>query len=369
MRDLFFVMMLRMTDGKTYTVYVSADLHMSANENSDDSIVSLMKLQRPVFNALARQLSTAKPDALILCGDNTQGRMSDMAMLRRYLKTLRSEGIQVIMIGGNHDFDHCTEEEYERMFYDLLDTDERDPFSLSYLRRLGPYTFFAMDDHEKARSPKGVLKEETLRWLDERLYVEKQNGQIPVFLSHHNLHADGWMTRPEFYTIAPSRTKDILERHGVKLAFSGHLHDPRVYHSSLYEIITPAVLSGAHMYGKLLLQDQRAEYDLLPAVFLDRHLVQKIAEKDRMVYEKRKAGFAQLMADMDEVSKEKALDGLMRWLGFMQEGKLQEKRGELLADEDFRMAAYALKDSAYGSWIRAQMDSDNPSASHIITEL
>lgn len=362
--------MKKMTDRKTYTVYVSADLHMSANENSDDSIVSLMKLQRPVFDELTRQLKAARPDALILCGDNTQGgRLNDMAMLRRYLKTLNAVGIRVIMIGGNHDFDHCTESDYERMFYDLLSPDERDPASLSYLKRLGPYTFFAMDDHEKARSPKGVLKVETLRWLDESLYKENAKGQIPVFLSHHNLHADAWMTRPEFYTIAPPETKEILERHGVKLAFSGHLHDPRVYQSSLTEIITPAVLSGAHMYGKLLLQNRSAQYTLLPAVFRNSALVGKIREKDRMVYEKRKAAFAHMMAEMDECQKEKALEGLMRWLGFMQEGKLAEKRDELLADEDFQTAARALENSAYGAWIKALGDPENPSASQIITDL
>ena len=362
--------MITMSDAKIYTIYVSADLHMSADAHSDDSIVSLMKLQRPVFDELVSQLKAAKADALILCGDNTQGgRMGDMAMLRRYLKTLSAEGIQVIMSGGNHDFDHCTEEEYERMFYDLLAPDERDPASLSYLKRLGPYTFFTMDDHEKARSPKGVLKEETLRWLDESLYKENANGQIPVFLSHHNLHTDAWMTRPEFYMIAPAETKNILERHGVKLAFSGHLHDPRVYQSSLTEIITPAVLSGAHMYGKLLLRDRSAHYRLLPAVFKNSALNEKIREKDRMVYEKRKAAFAHMMADMDEGRKEKALVGLMRWLGFMQEGKLAEKRDELLADEDFQTAAKALENTAYGAWIKALSAPGNPSASQIFTEL
>ena len=79
-------MMITMSDTKIYTIYVSADLHMSANENSDDSIVSLMKLQRPVFDELARQLKAERPDALILCGDNTQGgRLNDMEIGRAHV--------------------------------------------------------------------------------------------------------------------------------------------------------------------------------------------------------------------------------------------------------------------------------------------
>lgn len=341
---------------------VTSDLHMSAKKDPSDAIVSLMKLQREVFDVFYDQIIDAEADLLIMTGDNTQsGSPDDMRMLRGFLKRLRAQGIEIIMTGGNHDFDLGSEDLYERMFYGLLKPDERDPASLSYSRVLGNIRFLAMDDHAGKRSPLGILKPETVEWLKGQLRKAKQKDQKMIFLSHHNLHADSWMGRPDFYCLQPEGIKELLCEAGISLAFSGHLHDPKIYRSCLAEIVTPILLGGAHMYGELNIENNTADYQLKKLVFEDPLLAAKVKEKDSAVLSERKAVFAKLLKDsLSDHELETAVNALSEWLIANQEGALYNRREQLLENSAFERALELLGDSAYGKWIRAGIDGSCP---------
>lgn len=349
---------------------MTSDLHMSAKKDPADAIVSLMKMQREVFDIFFKEVC-AKADLLILSGDNTQsGSMDDMKMLQEYLRELNDQGTEILMTTGNHDFDSGTEEQYEEMFFPLLKPDVKDPFSLSYTRSFGPYRFLCMDDHEGGRSTAGILKPETVKWLKRQLKEAEKQKQKVIFLSHHNLHQDSWMGRPSFYCLQPPGIRDLLARHHVRLAFSGHLHDPKIYQSSLYEVITPILLGGAHMYGELVLHEDQADYRLTKLEVSDPLLKAKIAQKDAAALASRRAVFEKLLAEqLHDTEKEKALDGLMMWLRANQEGRLYETRDELQAHEGLQCAVNLLKDNAYGRWIQALSKESCPSCSRLATKL
>lgn len=349
--------MMIMMNGSDYKAVITSDLHMSALADPSDAIVSLMKLQRPVFDAFFDTLIKEHTDLLILCGDNTQsGSQADMRMLAKYLNTLEKNGIRIIMTTGNHDFDCGQEELYEQLFFPLLKPDEKDPHSLSYLKRIGSCTFFAMDDHEGRRSPSGSLKDATMKWLERKLREEQKSGQKIIFLSHHSLHADAWMGRPDFYCLRPAGVKELLVRYGVKLACSGHLHDPKIYQSSLCEIVTPMLLSGAHMYGEMHLGETSLHYQLKPFAF-DGLLAKQVYEKDQSAYENRKAVFEKILKDsLNEYELQPCLNSLMRWFNAQQSGMVYERRNEFLHDEDLVRALDVLEKTAWGRWIRSSLD-------------
>ncbi len=356
LHELFFVMMKLMNE-RVFKAVITSDFHMSASPDPSDAIVSLMKLQRPVFDAFFDMLIREHTDLLILCGDNTQsGSVADMRMLEEYLNRLAEKDIDVIMCSGNHDFDSGYEEYYEQLFFPLLKPDEKDPHSLSYLRRIGSYTFFAMDDHEGKRSPRGVLKAETVEWLKRKLRKEAELRQKIIFLSHHNLHADAWMGRPEFYCLSPSDVKDLLVQNSVKLACSGHLHDPKIYHSKIDEIVTPMLLAGNHMYGEMMLGEQEIDYHLRRFYFSG-PLLQQVYKKDRICRENRMAVYEKILKDSHgkyEISM--MLERLGWWQDAMQSGTVYEHRDQLLQDQHFLKALDLLGDSAWGKWIRASLD-------------
>jgi len=81
--------MMKLMNERVYKAVITSDFHMSASPDPSDAIVSLMKLQRPVFDAFFDMLIKEHTNLLILCGDNTQsGSVADMRMLKSLLKWL-----------------------------------------------------------------------------------------------------------------------------------------------------------------------------------------------------------------------------------------------------------------------------------------
>ncbi len=338
---------------------IAADLHMSAKDDLSDSIVSLMRMNRELYDRFAEEIIQSKPDLFIALGDNTQsGSAEDMRMLRSFLKRLDDQGIAVIMAAGNHDFDQGSEQAYRSMFFDLLKPDECDEASLSFSRTFRQYRFISMDDHEGKYRPGGLLKKETIDWLEQQLVSAAERNEKVIFLCHHPLHPESWMGRPEFYLLQPEGIREMLAAHGVKLVFSGHLHDPRIIHSSLYEITLPILAGGAHMYGTLRLEDNTAVYRLRQLVFDDPLTAAKAAKKDRAVLEKRRDAWLKTLSEKcDENTAEKCADALIRWQIAYNKGALFRRRDEFFNDPDFTKAMELLKDDIFGRWIRSQYDS------------
>ena len=333
---------------------LTSDLHISASKNPPSSVIPLMALQKRIYDAFFKEVIRMKPDLFIMTGDNTNsGRKEEYAILKEYLTALENHGIRIIMTPGNHDFDIGSEEVYEKMFMDLLRPDERDPHSLSYCVRIHGCTFFAMDDHPSSRSPAGILKPETLMWLQNQLNAAVREGSYPVFLSHHPLHADAWMPRPKIYCLQPSDILPLLLKHDVRLAFSGHVHDAAVHRTeNLYEASVPMLLDGANLFGTLTINEQRADYQLHRFEPDDKLLKQEILNTDMKTLDSKREIFRRVLeahGAKEKINEYVAV--LTEWSLFHDCGILDKKSDELLSRPAFQQALALIADDTYGKWI------------------
>ncbi len=333
---------------------LTSDLHLTLDEKRS-AVIPAMKYQPEILESFFAQVSALKPSVLILLGDNTNsGRYPDLIRMKKYLKPLVSDGISLIMIPGNHDFDIGSVADYERLFFPLLNPLARDPHSLSYSRRIEDVLFLAMDDHEDHRSPAGVLKKETLRWLEEQLiYAADENLRV-IFLSHHSLLAEDWQPRPEFYCLQPASVLPLLQKYGVKLAFCGHTHDACIARSGgLYETAVPMAEESGHLFGLLAIDNARAEYSLHKIIFPSPY-AELIETADREAAQSKKAVFAKLLEN-SEGNQNEMIDVLLAFTHAHDCGVIHEERDRIMAMPGYRDAMKNLKDNAWGRWIACLM--------------
>jgi predicted phosphodiesterase len=333
---------------------LTSDLHLTADQNRS-AVIPSMKYQPQIMESFFAQVQAMNPSVLILLGDNTNsGRYHDLIRLKKYLKPLCADGIELIMIPGNHDFDIGSQADYERLFFPLLKPLVRDPHSLSYARRIEDVLFLAMDDHEDHRSPAGVLKKETVRWLEEQLvYAERSHLRV-IFLSHHSLLAEDWQPRPEFYCLQPDTVLPLLKKYGVRLAFCGHTHDACIAQSGgLHEIAVPMPEESGHLFGMLAVTGGHAEYSLRQISFPARYAsLMESAERENV--QSKKAVFAALLENSGG-SKDEMSEVLLAFTRAHQNGVIHQERNRIMAMAGYRDAMAHLKDNAWGRWMACLM--------------
>ncbi|MDO5110265.1 MAG: metallophosphoesterase, partial [Erysipelotrichaceae bacterium] len=136
-----------------------------------------------VTDALVSQVIALKPDAFIMTGDNTNnGKEEDVKALSEKLRKLKDAGIEVILTTGNHDYGQADKSvwAWEEYILPLLDMEERDPDSYSYMTVNNGVTILAMDDSHPGDSG-GRYSEGTMQWLRRQLETAKENGSRVLF--------------------------------------------------------------------------------------------------------------------------------------------------------------------------------------------
>ena len=137
------------------------------------------------------QAETLKPDVIILSGDLTlNGEKESHKELAKKLDQVEKDGIQVVVIPGNHDINNknaasfdgrsrqqdesITGDEFAEIYNDFgyEEALSRDPASLSYTYDLGPDMRLLMLDscqYSPTNKVGGMIKTETYDWIDDRL--------------------------------------------------------------------------------------------------------------------------------------------------------------------------------------------------------
>ncbi|ACK72528.1 metallophosphoesterase [Gloeothece citriformis PCC 7424] len=107
----------------------------------------------------------------------------------------------------------------------------------------------------------GCLDEEQLIWLEKTLSEVKE--QFVIVMIHHNViehlpgQSDHVLGRRYMLDNAPM-VLQLLEKYGVKLIFTGHLHIQDIaYHQGIYEITTGSLVSYPHPYRIIDINYQR----------------------------------------------------------------------------------------------------------------
>lgn len=245
-----------------YSLTIASDLHVLAPDFMGDNSVfdafvasgdgKLIQYAPEIIGAMLEKVNT---DLLILSGDlTTHGEKASHQWLADQLKALEAKtGTRVFVIPGNHDIDNpyardfssgkqvvaesVTPDEFASI-YGTFGYDEawsRDPNSLSYVIQLDKDYYLLMldtckyEDNQSLGYPvkSGDIRPETLKWLDEvaqEIKVEAPEGATVISSSHHNLVSHSPVHDKGFVIDHAERGLEVVDKLGIKLNFSGHIH-------------------------------------------------------------------------------------------------------------------------------------------------
>lgn len=280
-------------------VWVVSDLHYMSSDATDygkafDDFVSkcdgkVVRYLPEVLDALLEEAAAEKPDTLILTGDITMdGEEINHLELAKKLGQLQEQGIQVLVIPGNHDINNhharvyfgeeaeWTEEVSPERFGEIYgdfgygQAFSRDQASFSYLYALRENIWLMLLDtaqYVPENLVDGAVRPETYEWMESQLEAAREQGIQVIVLGHHNLLQESRMFTTMCVMENSSDVIGLLERYQVPLYISGHLHlqrvkkhkkEPGVEEYGIYEIVSDAFSIPPCQFGVVSWQENGA---------------------------------------------------------------------------------------------------------------
>lgn len=237
-----------------------------------------------IWQAFADEVTSLKPDALVLSGDLTlNGERRNHEEFAGYLGAIRDAGIPVLVIPGNHDINNPHATSYfgdEQSFIETVTPGEFKeiyrsfgydgavsyaPDSLSYLYALNETTWMLMLDtciYDPVNEVGGHISEGTLEWLELCLRSAYFQGITVIPVGHHNLQELSRVYVEECVIRNYAEVTKVLERYLTPLYFSGHLHVQRILKHrkgpgtsddtyGIWEVVSNSLIIPPCQYGYL----------------------------------------------------------------------------------------------------------------------
>ena len=225
----------------------------TAFQNYLDQDPKLVQYSDPIFRRVWREIKAERPDILLVPGDITKDgeKISHLAMAG-FLNQLRSDGIKVYVVPGNHDINNAkakifdgnnaypvemtSKTDFETIYgnFGYNDAIARDANSLSYvvqpqagLRIIGIDASKYEEYGPSGDVAAGRIKPATLTWILAQLELAKQQGITMFAMMHHNLveHYAGQSQLDPGYVIDDwQNVANTLVDAGLKIIFTGHYH-------------------------------------------------------------------------------------------------------------------------------------------------
>lgn len=216
-----------------------------------------MLVQSPaLLHSFLDSIRAAKPRFVLLTGDLTKdGEKRSHQDLADSLETLRSLGIAVYVVPGNHDVHNPEAESYGSAgaastppvtaaefatIYNSCGYGQaiaRDTASLSYVVDIMPGVRLLAMDPIRWRDNIGVLKEtvggrflpQTMAWIRTQLRAAKADGKVVVGAMHHGVveHFAGQSTNPisaDYVVAGFDSVGKAFVAEGLHVVFTGHFH-------------------------------------------------------------------------------------------------------------------------------------------------
>lgn len=304
----FFSIAAPTTERKDKNIMVLSDIHVmapsllvQAGSAFEEYLASDRKLLQESEDILATMISKiieSHPDLVLIPGDLTKdGERASHEMVVDYLNQLQAEGIQVLVVPGNHDVnnpnahlyngDHTefastvSAEEFASLYeaYGYGQNVKRDENSLSYAAEvldnlvvLGidgcmyeKNTFQSQGDSADICITDGRIKPSTLEWLCNQAQEANRSGKQVIAIMHHNLveHFNGQASIASPYVIREdSLVKEQFMQAGIRVVFTGHFHISDIamdYNStktdSIYDIATGSTVTYPCPYRYVTLNE------------------------------------------------------------------------------------------------------------------
>jgi len=353
-----------------FDAIVISDLHFTINKNASDVIISGMGCAEEITDIILAEVMDASPDVFIMTGDNTNGGgPDDVKALVSKLKKLKKAGIRLVITPGNHDFNNMTPEEYEKAYFSLIEADERDENSLSYVIDTGEVVLLAMDDQAVEPGGGGSFSRPTMDWLRDML--KKYRDRKIIFLAHHSVLLGTGSDDSSNYQLQNVDLAGLLEHYGVRLVLTGHFHAQIILEENgMHEIVSGMPLGGSHLMGTLKIDGEHLSYRAAPIDF-DSYgasdMAASLREKDVRNAELEKETFRAVVAKsgLPEVTQEKILDLVVRFLTYYTDGTMGDHLEEIKNDPVCEDMIEALWDYNYGPWMKSVLDNPPLSATEL----
>ena len=225
----------------------------TAFQNYVNQDPKLVEYSDPIFRNVLADLKTEHPDILLVPGDITKdGEKIGHQAMAGFLNELRSDGIKVYVVPGNHDINNAKAKRYDgdndypvdmttaidfaSIYADFgyNNAIARDVNSLSYVvQPEADLRIIAIDASKyEEYGPSGDvaagrIKPATLTWILAQLAEAKQQNITVFAMMHHNLieHYAGQSQLDPGYVIDDwQNVANTLMDAGLKTIFTGHYH-------------------------------------------------------------------------------------------------------------------------------------------------
>lgn len=284
---------MSLTQNPIVKIAIISDLHVMAPQllvNNGPAFEAYLNRDRKMLRESAEILETLvgdiieqKPDLVLVTGDLTKdGERLSHLLVAGQLQRLVDQGIQVLVVPGNHDINNpdakvydgenttpaetITRNEfadiYHNMGYD--ERSRRDNDTLSYCRDITDKltilgidacmdrlnTFVSRGDARDHCKTSGRLEASTQQWLVEQAEQATAAGRRVIAMMHHHLvthfHMEETLASPYMVDDAHSLCQRLIDA-GVHVIFTGHLHISDVSQTSrqqgeMVEIATAAAV-------------------------------------------------------------------------------------------------------------------------------
>jgi predicted phosphodiesterase len=238
---------------------IASDLHIALPNTilNTASRFHLVEVSIPAFELVLEHLAQLNIDFLLIPGDLTQdGEPENHAWLSERLAELP---YPVYVIPGNHDVPVLQKSEraigWQEFphYYTHCGYDNPEQFYYSH-QILPGVRLIGLNSNQFDADGKqlGRLDEPQLNWLKDAL--ANATEELVLLTIHHNVieHLPGQATNPlgrRYMLENASELLEILEKAGIKLIFTGHLHVQDIAkQNGIYEITTGSLVSYPHPY-------------------------------------------------------------------------------------------------------------------------
>lgn len=323
-----------MANDKLFYAVITADLHFKKNNKTLNPIIPQMSLIEDLTDELINTVLRMKPDAFIMLGDNTNsGAEIQCIMLKEKLLKLKEAGIIVIPVPGNHDYDHCTQEQYRENYFPLLKNYIKEPEGNSFITEIGNTALLAMDDSAFGGRICGRFSASTIAWLKSTLNDLRKRNKHIIFLSHHSVLTDREHILQSHYCIQSPELLSLLKKYDVRICFSGHQHLPLcMRNGNLHEWISDMPVQSPHLITHLYLSDTHALIRSRPLQIRNNEALRHLNAADSRQMQFMYDSLSSVADAMPGTEKEGVLKLYHRYLSARRYRLLPERKKEFMED-------------------------------------
>lgn len=288
---LLFISLIGCDSQNKLNIHIISDIHYAPRSQYDyvgdfkessetNGSGKQMKYQEEILDAYINEEIENHPDYIFITGDLVfSGSKENHELLSKKLKPLLDNGIKVLVVPGNHDFDNipfsiknnvmvygdpANNKDFKEIYanYGYKDAIFLDGDSLSYFYKLDNNTcLIALDTITQYGLTFGSLKDSTLDWIKERLEYAKANKLDVIMIGHHNLFYHNEMFEIGYTLDNSDDLRKLMKEYNVHLYISGHMHIQDIIETStISEILNESFSIFPHRYGELVIKNHEYQY-------------------------------------------------------------------------------------------------------------